>query len=239
MKKIALVALLAPLALGSCGLFNKAPQAVTTASGTLMDGTVKADANGSSTLTTTAWSGGAGTIALDLYDYTARKTVKEGEATLAADGKFGFASLPTPKDSELSKYEEAPSNSNCTGKFTVSDTAVRTAIANFRTDATKDVAVSLTDVSGKTVTESQLVYVDRDVTFGGQQECTTNGVKETFRYDNAKFVKGWNWGTITSTRDSSTKTNTYVFTKGVAANAKWVSLSYAPASLKAAPFNLR
>lgn len=239
MKKIALVALLAPLALGSCGLFNKAPQAVTTASGTLMDGTVKVEADGSSTLTTSAWSGGAGIIALDLYDSTAQKAVKEGEATLAADGKFSFASLPTPKDSELSKYQEGPADPNCTGKLTVSDTAARTAGAMFRTDASKDVVVRLMAYSGKTSIESQLGYVDRDVTFSGQQECTVNGVKTTFRYDNVKFVKGWNWATITVTQDSSAKTNTYVFTKGVAANAKWVSLSYAPASLKAAPFNLR
>ncbi|MHA0042889.1 hypothetical protein [Deinococcus sp. PEB2-63] len=244
MKKLAPLLLLAPLALGSCGLFNRAPKPVTTAGGTLMDAKVTYDANGNATTTYTAWSGGAGKVMLDLYDYTAKTTVKEGEATLAADGKFSFASLPTPKDSELSPYTEETQPTGCTSTVKVSDKGMRSATAIFRTDATKDVSVMLMDAAGKSETMGQLFYVDRAVKINGKQECK-NALVTSVSDINVNFAKGWNWVTykFTTTRvnDTTPYTVTYTATNGVASNLKWAqNVSSAQAlNLNSLPFTLR
>ncbi|BBN96103.1 hypothetical protein DEIGR_100442 [Deinococcus grandis] len=240
MKKLAPLLLLAPLALGSCGLFNRAPKPVTTAGGTLMDAKVTYDANGNATTTYTAWSGGAGKVMLDLYDYTAKTTVKEGEATLAADGKFSFASLPTPKDSELSPYTEETQPTGCTSTVKVSDKGMRSATATFRTDATKDVSVMLMDAAGTTTTMGELIYVDRAVKLSGKQECKFTGLTSIADI-NVSFTKGWNWLTIKATTDLTTSTTTAVMTNGFASNLKWVNRTAATQALNlnTLPFTLR
>ena len=238
MKKLAPLLLLAPLALGSCGLFNRAPKPVTTAGGTLTDAKVTYDASGDATTTYTAWSGGAGKVMLDLYDYTAKTTVKEGETTLAADGKFSFASLPTPKDSELSPYTEETQPTGCTGTIAPSDKGLRSTSASFRTDATKDVSVSLMSAAGKTEMMAELIYVDRAVKLSGKQTCTFSG-RTTVSEVNVNFVKGWNWMTvkITTGKDASTVTAT----NGLDSNLKWAqNVSSAQAlNLNTLPFTLR
>ncbi|GGS02145.1 hypothetical protein [Deinococcus sedimenti] len=241
MKKLAPLLLLAPLALGSCGLFNRAPKPVTTAGGTLMDAKVTYDANGNATTTYTAWSGGAGKVILDLYDYTAKTTVKEGETTLAADGKFGFASLPTPKDSELSGFTDDTQPTGCTGTIAPSDKSMRSASARFRTDATKDVSVGLMSAAGKTEMMAELIYVDRAVKLSGKQTCTFPG-RTTVSEVNVNFIKGWNWMTVKFTAGTNaTDASTVTAISGLDSSLKWAqSVSSAQAlSLNALPFTLR
>lgn len=241
MKKIAPLLLLAPLALGSCGLFNRAPQPVTTAGGTLMDAKVTYDASGDATATYTAWSGGAGKVILDLYDYAAKTTVKEGEAALATDGTFSFASLPTPKDSELSAFTDDTQPTGCTGTIAPSDKSTRSTSASFRTDATKDVSVSLMSAAGKNEMMAELIYVDRAVKLSGKQTCTFSG-RTTVSEVNVNFVKGWNWMTVKFTAGkNATDASTITATNGLDNSLKWAQrVSSAQAlSLNALPFTLR
>ncbi|NTY00545.1 hypothetical protein [Deinococcus sp. JMULE3] len=220
MKKLAPLLLLAPLALGSCGLFNRAPKPVTTAGGTLMDAKVTYDASGNATTTYTAWSGGAGKVTFNMLDNTTQAPVKTGETTLSADGKFSFASLPTPKDSDLTGFENSGTPSECTGKIEISDMAVRGASPLLLTDATADVIVAPMNVTGTTDAAATLFYVDRNAKLSGKETCTYSNPTSTYITEyNVSLVKGWNWVTLKITQDKTTRT--FSVTNGIAANLKW------------------
>lgn len=244
MKKLMYIALLAPLALGSCGLFNKTPgsaaKSVSSVSATVVEGT-EVTKNGATTLTTSAWAGGTGKLMIDLYDYTDKKTVQEGETALAADGKFSFTSLPTPKDSELSKPQDGPTDDKCSGEISVSDKSARMAYATFRTDADKKGAVLIESFTDKTRNMGALTYSDRAVTTKGKIECKDDAGKVVAIIDiDVKYAKGWNWVTNSINADMTVTPYSQVSRNGMPKDAQWVYLTSAQAAaLKAAPFNLR
>lgn len=203
MKNLALLTLACSgLLLASCNR-TPLPSNLTTVSGTVVEGKFGATSNGALTLTTSAWTGGAGSVRA----YTAEGSQPQNVVTtpLAADGKFSLTLPATPAAGTLSAIaadEFNDEDDTCTGTVTVSNTQAQVAaLAIGAEGATKQggispLAVSNTvDSAGKVTsyefTLGQLLYVDRAVTLKGTQNCTNGDA--TFRGDiNVSLRQGWN-----------------------------------------------
>lgn len=245
--------LLPALLLAACS--PKAPPTVNALSGMMADGGVDTDDNLNPVLTTGAWSGGAGTVSLELPRNSDEPAVVLASAPLSADGKFSFAKLPAPAASDLTAISDENLPENCTGELKYSDPAAKGngLAVMVKTEKTSGEARQETvDTATKTVKFSTLFYVDRNIKITGTQTCTQPTETATFIYtndNNVQLYKGWNTVVlsfqITVTPATSTTPAT-VTSKTSARNgdlgaAKWyVSANSAqPLSLKnAAPSGL-
>lgn len=100
MKNIALLTLACTgLLLASCDR-TELPSNLNSVSGTVAEGSLAASSNGALTLTTSAWTGGAGSVRA----YTQEGSQPENVVTtaLAADGKFNLNLPATPAAGTLS-----------------------------------------------------------------------------------------------------------------------------------------
>ncbi|MBZ9752072.1 hypothetical protein K7W42_14520 [Deinococcus sp. HMF7604] len=229
MKKHLMLVLLAPLALASCNLFNT-PKPVTGVSGTVVEGTQTINSTtGDVTLTTKAWSGGAGKVVVDVADGNTNKLLTE--TALSAQGAFVLGTLPVPPLKKLSSVTPT----GCTDSVVVSDKDVQGNAASFRVDAANDRAIELMSVSGKTTNLAILTYVDRNVTQKGKVECKDTAGKVTSTADvDVRLVKGWNWTYVSLTPSTSTAAASATMRNGTPAGAQWVFMTAATtASLKA------
>ncbi|WP_216318650.1 hypothetical protein [Deinococcus aestuarii] len=208
MKKLgALMMVGSVLLLASCDRTN-VPSNLTTVSGTVVEGNLTASSNGALTLTTSAWTGGAGSVRA----YTVEGTQPQNVVTtpLAADGKFRLNLPATPATGTLAAITADEFNDeedNCTGTVTVSTSQAQgTALVIGAEGATKSGGISPLSVTTKvdgagTVTGyeavlGQLLYVDRGVTVRGTQSCTNGG--DTFKGDvDVSLQKGWNKVSLT------------------------------------------
>lgn len=204
MKKIALLTLTCSgLLLASCGRTN-APTNLTNLSGMVVEGNLEVSSNGALTLTTGAWTGGAGSV----LAFTVENDGPENIVTtpLAADGKFSFDLPATPAASSLTPVSAdvfSNDGEDCQGNVNVSDTGARVAPLLVGVDtAAKDgpifpVSVKTTVDSAGKVTGGELalgflLYADRSVTLRGTQTCTaTNGFTYATDLD-LTLSKGWN-----------------------------------------------
>ncbi|BDP41171.1 hypothetical protein DAETH_11400 [Deinococcus aetherius] len=195
------------LLLASCDRTN-VPSNLTNVSGTVVEGSLAASSNGTLALTTSAWTGGAGSVRA----YTGEGSQPQNVVTtaLAADGKFSL-NLPTaPAAGTLSAIAADEFNAeedNCTGTVTVSTSQARgAALAIGAEGATKSGGItplsvtSKVDSAGKVIgyeaTLGELLYVDRGLTIKGTQTCT-NG-SDTFKGDiDVSLQQGWNKVSLT------------------------------------------
>lgn len=190
MKKITFgLLVLAPLALASCDMF-KAPEAKNL-DGTVVEGKLTSDGAGKKTLTTSAWTGGAGQVIL-------KNSVNGGPAeevartALTTDGTFNFAELPLLADKYLSNITVGD-RPNCTSTLVVSDKTARGGSVQLTVDADKgtdkDGAIFVyTDKSTNKVISP--TYFDKAVSFKGQIKCGAGG-DIISNYD-MNFKAGWN-----------------------------------------------
>lgn len=158
--------------------------------GTVQEGRFTAQADGSITLATSPWTGGAGVVTLEGYDPQSGREVRLSSGTLAAGGQFTLA-LPAVDAALLQPIN--PQTNECQGALTVSDPTAKSTAAQVYVDAEKDGwvtpigQVSATDTT-TTAALGILVYADRAVTINGEQKCGTY----TFSYDNVRLYPGWN-----------------------------------------------
>lgn len=197
-----------------------ASEPVKTLTGTVVEGQFVAQGD-LVTLQTSAWTGGAGHVTLNILD-AASKTLELDRTALGADGQFSFASLPTPETSDLHKI--TAEGEGCTNTFVVSDPAALNATAalfalaktNVRFDL---VAYDQTGTSAATTRTGTLIYADRAVTVKGSQTCTMAG--KTFVADfNLALLKGWNMTTTTL----NVSTRAVTVRNGSPAGAQWISI---------------
>lgn len=186
MKKI-VVLTVAALALASCN-DNKTP-AQSGLAGTVVEGTV----NANYALQTSAWTGGAGTIALETSSGTALATT-----SLNANGTFNFSTLPTPATSELTALDTT-TPTGCTGHLSSNDSAALGTTAGLYVTATKSGAVSpmTLAVSGAgtaaqrvVLTTTTLAYTSKAVNVTGTISCPDSSPPMTLTAD-VKYAQGW------------------------------------------------
>ncbi|GGO41892.1 hypothetical protein [Deinococcus humi] len=194
-------------------------ETVNTLSGTAVEGQYAAQGN-QVVLQTSAWTGGAGNVTLNVLD-AAGKTVELGRTALGADGKFSFASLPTPNTSELTKITEQ--SESCTNTFVVSDPAALNATAGLFASAQTNVPLTLvaydtTTAGGTTTRTGTLIYADRAVTVKGSQTCQIGAKPYTADF-NLALVKGWNM--TTASLNLTTRAGTV--RNGAPAGAQWIA----------------
>lgn len=216
--------LLSALFLAACDsnntpVVNPMP-ALNTLSGTLVEGKFAVQ-EGKVIVQTSAWTGGAGDVTFNAVDEVSQP-VELGRTALAADGKFSFASLPTPGASTLSKIADV--SEICINGFTISDSAALSASAALFTRAQKNVRFDLIayDTLNNGVTTARtgtLIYVDRAVTVKGSQTCTIEDQTLVADFDLA-LAKGWNM--TTSTLNAGSKT--FTVRNGSPAGAQWIDL---------------
>lgn len=241
MKKILTVSALT-LLITACGGPNM-PNAVTSVSGTVVEMVPPAPTATEYTLTTKAWTGGAGTVNGQM-DSSVTK-IKLGD--LAASGAF-TATLPAPADADLAVGGNINVDPSCTGQYQVSEPAARIGMLGVTVDvadATKDGTIAPVAATIKDTTNSAgtgvlslnvqagfLMYADRAVNVSGSQTCnrTSGGFTypETVKFD-LNLVKGWNRvtfkdeGSITYTNEAVTAAQeTLSITSGSLPSDKWL-----------------
>lgn len=196
--KLSLALLLVPtLLLAGCGseklpANSETPPEVNALSGTLADGGLDIDADGRFFLKASAWTGGAGSV--NLTTGTGNGGPELSSTPLGVDGKFSFASLPTPDSSTLGTLTELEAVEGCTSDSEISDKqAMGTAVSVF-VKANKSGVVRQFAVAGAGLTTqaTTLVYVDRPVRLKATQICTApNGFQLVLDGD-VQYTKGWN-----------------------------------------------
>jgi hypothetical protein len=202
MKSPVALLLLPALFLAACT--SKAPPVVNALSGTLADGGVDTDSEGKFVLESRAWTGGAGTVNLELPRNSAQPAVVLASAPLGADGKFSFASLPVPAASDLIAISDEKLPENCTGEIKFSDPAARgnSLTVMVKTENESGEARQQTvDTAAQTVKFSTLFYVDRAVKITGMQTCAQQTGSATFAYvtdNDVQLHKGWNTVVLSS-----------------------------------------
>lgn len=192
-----------------------ASEPVKTLSGTVVEGQFVAQGD-KVTLQTSAWTGGAGHVTLNILD-AASKTLELDRTALGADGQFSFASLPTPQTSDLRKI--TAEGEGCTNTFVVSDPAALNATAALFALAKTNVRFDLVAYDNAATRTGTLIYADRAVTVKGSQTCTIEG--KTFVADfNLALLKGWNMTTTTL----NVSTRAVTVRNGSPAGAQWISI---------------
>lgn len=194
------------LLLASCN-GTQAPSASNNVSGTVVEGEEQTKADGTITLVTKAWTGGAGTV---VASTSGPKELTR--ATFAADGKFNLT-LAAPSADRLAEVGSNTLPSGCTGTLTFSDPAVRVTELELTVNDKAIVPLTVGPLveGGQTVgiqsTLGALTYVDRDVKIKGTQTCKFNTF--TFITDtDVTFKKGWNTGVLTVKQNNSNATTT-------------------------------
>ncbi|WP_156039339.1 hypothetical protein [Deinococcus marmoris] len=209
MKSIFAFLLIPALLLASCNSnvappSSQLPVATKTASGTVVEGKFDSQ-NGQVILRTSAWTGGAGSVV-----FAARSaqdgSVALGRTPLGADGKFSFATLADPKDSDLQKI--AVSSENCSNTFVISDPAALNTTAAFYAEAQKSgwfesAALNVSSDGDLTVTTGVLIYADRAVTVKGMETCKQQDSSLLTADFDLTLVRGWNSTTGTIKAGSS------------------------------------
>ncbi|MDL2342613.1 hypothetical protein QOL99_00435 [Deinococcus sp. MIMF12] len=239
MKNLSLLTLAsATLLLASCGTKTPPESDLRTLTGTVVEGEFEGtETNGR--LTTSAWTGGAGSVRGYLADAEGPAAQPAVTGTLAADGKFSLT-LPTPTAAQLTELnaddwddlgEDYALTEDCTPTLKVSTSGVRGASLMLEVDAGKDGAIlpfaysaSEGANSGKLdVRFGTLIYVDRSVTIEGSKTCTVEGNSFTTRVD-LRLGKGWNKVQVTVSADEATKKFSSSITSGNFTSDNWVYL---------------
>lgn len=231
MKKMILLTLTpSALLLAACDQ-TKLPNDLNSLSGTVVEGEYQTGADGTETLSTKAWTGGAGSVVASVL--TPGAILDEQRAALGSDGKFTLT-LPSVAEDRLvtldfSNMDIIQDDEACQGTVGVSDPQVRGASLSLDVDADKDGPIKLFSqtVTGSgdaltlNVAGGALLYVDRDVTVKGTQNCTfTQG---TFTNDvNLTLRRGWNKLSLTGTVNYKARTGTTTLRSGSFPSDQWV-----------------
>lgn len=185
-------------------------------------------------LPTTAWTGGAGTVAATV---AGAGTQGATSASLASNGTF---TLPLPtnvKTQTLSSDDFTLPGSDalqCSGTPTISDASAHFAVLNVSVSAGKQgsidpVRISLTGTvnapTGLSIESGAFLYADRPVSITGTQTCTLVEDDETYTVSaslNMTLGQGWNKATATQTFSRSGASLS--LTSGAFPTEEWVYL---------------
>ncbi|MDV6374497.1 hypothetical protein [Deinococcus arenicola] len=219
MKSSLALILLPALLLAACG--NKATPLVSGLSGVVADGGVSVDASGKYVVGTSSWTGGAGKVGLSMAG-TAQELAN---TTLATDGKFSFAALPTPPEGSLTTAGFSSASPDCTGTVNISDSKVLGGTLTLNVSASKSGTIAQVAVNGSDNSLQTLspTYVNGPLTINGVQTCSANGLSVVNDID-VKMTKGWNPVLISSQVSAAvgkTTVKTTIRNGSIGTGAKW------------------